>query len=51
MPVRPQNRVGAKGAMPMGPPSPTVGALWALVGIEVAAIVVLRRYYRKHHGG
>lgn len=35
----------------VGPISATVSALWALVGLEVAAIVGLRHYFRKHHGG
>lgn len=42
------NRVGAAG---ISAPSPTVGALWILVLLEVAAIGLLRRYYRRHHGG
>lgn len=28
-----------------------VSALWTLVGIEIGALVALRRYFRRHHGG
>lgn len=40
---------------PAGGPLPTpdthTGALWALLGVELAALVLLRRYFRRHHGG
>lgn len=26
-------------------------ALWALVALELGALVALRRYFRRHHGG
>ncbi len=52
MPPRIANKIGARGMMPQSiPANPTVGGLWALVALEVLAIVGLRRYYRKHHGG
>jgi hypothetical protein len=32
-------------------PSSTVSALWVLVALELGGITMLRRYFRKHHGG
>lgn len=28
-----------------------VSALWMLLGLELLALVGLRRYFRRHHGG
>lgn len=41
-------RLGAAG---ISAPNSTISALWILVGLELAAIAGLRRYFRKHHGG
>lgn len=43
-----RNMVGAAG---ISAPTPTVAGLWLLVILELAGIAMLRRYYRKHHGG
>lgn len=32
-------------------PDTHTGALWTLLGLELGALIALRRYFRRHHGG
>jgi len=34
-----------------GPDMEHATALWLLVGLELAALVGMRHYFRRHHGG
>lgn len=43
--------VRSPGGAKLPPVDAHVSALWTLLALELLALVSLRRYFRRHHGG